>query len=115
MDNTPTSKIRSLAMGMVEIKGMTERAYNLISPITMVPCVYYRLRKYRRSRKHGQQTIGGWDLIDEYDCGPVPFYLRDETGKVTVNPEGARVSPAHTETRVYGADMGASLRFDDRT
>ena len=40
VENTPTSRIRSLAMGMVEVKGKAIRSYALVSPMTQLPCVF---------------------------------------------------------------------------
>ncbi len=43
IENTPTSKIRSVAMGMVEVKGKAIRKHALVSPMTQTSCVFYRL------------------------------------------------------------------------
>lgn len=87
MENTPTSKARSLAMGMVEIHGRARRKYALVSPMTQTPCVFYRLRKYSRNSK------GQWQQVSESGSGPVPFYLEDDTGRVLVDPRRASVRP----------------------
>ena len=84
MENTPTSKIRSLAMGFVEIKGKAKpfENMNFIGPISQRPCVYYQFlaEEYRRYGKSGS-----WHKLVEGDCG-CWFYLEDETGKVLINP-----------------------------
>jgi hypothetical protein len=85
IENTPTSRIRSMAMGMVELHGRARRKYALVSPATQTACVWYRLRRYRRNRK------SGWQLFRQSDSGAVPFLLDDGTGAVTINPDGARV------------------------
>ncbi len=85
IENTPTSRIRSMAMGMVELHGHARRKYALVSPATQTACVWYRLRRYRRNRK------SGWQLFRQSDSGAVPFLLEDGTGAVTINPGGARV------------------------
>ncbi|BCR03308.1 hypothetical protein DESUT3_03770 [Desulfuromonas versatilis] len=85
VENTPTSKTRSLAMGLVEVHGRAKRQYALVSPMTQMPCVYYRLRRYRRDDKKN------WRMTSETDSGAVPFYLEDDTGRVSVNPWGATV------------------------
>jgi len=85
IENTPTSRIRSMAMGMVELHGRARRKYALVSPATQTACVWYRLRRYRRNRK------SGWQLFRQSDSGAVPFLLEDGTGAVTINPDGARV------------------------
>ena len=55
IENIPTSKIRSLAMGLVEIKGSVV-AYKkplLKSPFQGKPCVWFRymIQEYRKSGK----------------------------------------------------------------
>ncbi|WP_305041987.1 GIDE domain-containing protein [Geoalkalibacter sp.] len=87
IENTPTSRIRSLAMGMVELNGQARRKYALVSPATQTACVWYRLRRYRRNEK------SAWQLTSESDSGAVPFFLDDGTGNVTVDPQGARIKP----------------------
>ena len=87
IENTPTSKIRSVAMGMVEVKGAAVRKYALLSPMTHTPCVFYRLTKYRRREKDYQ-----WRVTGVSSSNNVPFYIEDETGRVEVNPAGCRVS-----------------------
>src|SRR6266702_7830880 len=40
--NTPTSKIRSASMGLVEVNGLAVGPYTMPAPITGVSCYYYR-------------------------------------------------------------------------
>lgn len=95
MDHTPTSKARSVAMGMVEMKGVARRAYNLHTPLTGVPCVWYRLREYERRRdSEGKER---WTQVGDTSSGPVPFYLDDETGRVLIDPLGAKMKPTHRQ------------------
>ena len=89
IENTPTSKIRSMAMGMVEIHGRARRKFALVAPMTHTPCVYYRLRKYRREDRGSER--GTWKLTSESDSGHVPFYIEDATGRVTVDPKKAKI------------------------
>ncbi|NLH47596.1 MAG: hypothetical protein GX444_03220 [Myxococcales bacterium] len=90
VDNTPTSRTRSAAMGMVEIKGRAERAYNLVSPLSQVPCVYYRLQKFKKKNRY-DRSQSAWVLANTQTSGPVPFYLCDESGRAQVNPAGATI------------------------
>ncbi|HKJ05196.1 MAG TPA: GIDE domain-containing protein [Geopsychrobacteraceae bacterium] len=85
VENTPTSKIRSVAMGMVEVKGKAIRQYALISPMTHMACAWYRLTKYRRDRNRN------WVVSRVTSSGNVPFLLEDETGRVCIDPTGATV------------------------
>ncbi len=87
IENTPTSKIRSIAMGMVEVKGEAVRKYALVSPMSHTPCVFYRLTRYQRREKDHQ-----WRVTSISSSNNVPFYIEDETGRVEINPAGCRVS-----------------------
>ena len=42
MNDTPTSKIRSMAMGLVEIKGKASAKKYLNAPFSRDECVYYK-------------------------------------------------------------------------
>jgi hypothetical protein len=85
--NTPSSKIRSASMGLVEVNGLATGPYTLMAPVTGVPCYYFRtvaweLRQSGKNRK--------WEKAAEESLH-VPFYLDDNTGRVLVNPQGAEL------------------------
>lgn len=100
VENTPTSKIRSVAMGMVEVKGRAIRQYALISPMTHIACAWYRLTKYRRDRNKN------WVVSSVICSGNVPFLIEDETGRVCVDPTGATV---RAKTKQEGTPGHASM------
>lgn len=83
IENIPTSRVRSVQMGMSELKGKAVRKYNLVSPITLTPCVYYSIEKFRKNSK------GAWTRYTSETRSGVPFYLEDETGRILIYPEGA--------------------------
>ncbi len=89
IENIPTSKIRSLAMGVVEIYGSAVPIKNKIikSPFSQKDCVYskYTIEEYRRSGKSSRWvTVKSRGSITN-------FHLRDDTGAVLINPEGANI------------------------
>jgi len=96
IENTPTSRVRSVAMGMVEVKGKALRKYALISPMTHTPCVYYRLTKYRREKNNQ------WKVSSVSSSDNVPFLLEDNTGRVGIDPAGCRVSAGSKEEGTPG-------------
>ncbi len=96
IENTPTSRIRSMAMGLVEIHGTTVRKYALVSPVSQSPCTYYRLRKYKKDNRNQ------WTLTSDKDSSHVPFLVDDGTGKVTVDPRGAMVRAKTSRTGAPG-------------
>jgi hypothetical protein len=78
-------------MGMVEIQGRAIRRYALVSPMTQLACVYWRLQKFRRDRNDQ------WKSVGISSSGPVPFELEDATGRITIDPRGASIRPRHRQ------------------
>lgn len=99
IENTPTSRIRSVAMGMVEVKGRAVRKFALLSPMSHTPCVFYRLTKYRRERNNQ------WKVSSVSSSDNVPFELEDDTGRIEINPAGCRVS-AGTRQEGHSGQVG---------
>jgi hypothetical protein len=85
--NTPASKIRSAAMGLVEVSGLACGPYTLTAPITGAPCYYYRTMVWQWKQQGKSNT---WVKVAD-DGLHVPFYLEDNTGRVLVNPQGAEL------------------------
>lgn len=89
MMDTPTSKVRSLALGAVEIKGVPEKHEDVFeSPFTRTDCVMYTYTVEVYSTG-GPNTSGGWSTV-EAGVKAAPFYLNDGTGRVLVDPDGAQ-------------------------
>lgn len=97
IENTPTSKTRSAAMGMIEVSGRAKRMYALVSPISQLPCVYYCLKKYQRNKRDD-----AWRVTQVTTSGNVPFILADDTGSIIVDPQGAQLSPQYSTEGVPG-------------
>ncbi len=83
--DTPSSKIRSASMGLVEINGLAVGPHTMIAPLTARPCYYYRtlVWEYKQKGKNKQ-----WVKIAG-ECMHVPFYVDDNTGRMLVDPRGA--------------------------
>lgn len=87
IENIPTSKIRSIAMGLVEIYGevVPEEDNILKSPFTQSDCVYYKykIEELQSTGKsvHWHTIRKGWNYCY--------FYLKDDTGRVLVDPMDA--------------------------
>lgn len=80
----PTSKIRSVAMGLAEIEGTLQGIEPMLSPIKNKKCIGYRYRIEDISTdKDGDKSYSS--IFDETVCNP--FYVSDETGKIKVNPD----------------------------
>ncbi|MFH1978150.1 MAG: GIDE domain-containing protein [Candidatus Aenigmatarchaeota archaeon] len=91
IENIPTSKIRSLAMGLVEIYGkvMEFKKPLFTSPMTNKDCVYYKyeIEEYSSGR---DGKSGRWKTI-HLEEKRQPFFVKDETGQVLVDSEGATI------------------------
>lgn len=85
----PTSRIRSLAMGLVEIVGRAVPDTLIHTRWSRIECVYFRyeVKEYRRHRS-GKHTRHSWDTIDSGE-NRIPFFVDDDTGSVRVDPDGA--------------------------
>jgi hypothetical protein len=87
--DTPTSKIRSLAMGLVEIFGQVIpiKEHVFKSPFTDKDCVYYQyiIDEYRSSGKSSH-----WVTVKKEEQRDL-FYLKDETGMVLIDPTDAQI------------------------
>jgi hypothetical protein len=79
--DTPTSKIRSMAMGLVEVTGAAMPRSAAEAPFSGKPCVFWKVDVSTRGRN-------GWTVIHR-ESSSQPFYLRDETGLALVFPQGA--------------------------
>ncbi|MBD1399863.1 hypothetical protein [Pelovirga terrestris] len=104
IENTPTSRIRSVAMGMVEVKGNARRKYALVAPMSHTPCVYYRLTRYRKDKNNR------WQAISVASSDSACFFLEDGTGRIEINPAGGRVR-AGTRQEGFPGQVGLT-RFD---
>ena len=95
IENCPTSKIRSMPMGEVEITGYVKQKYSLKSPYTMTDCVYYSYKVYEKEwTNHGDEFV----LKNWGNSGRIPFYLDDNTGSVLIHPSKAVIHAGITQT-----------------
>ena len=104
IEDLPTSSIKGVFIGLVEIKGTAETENEILSKFTSTPCVSYAWGisehwEYEvtteSTDKDGNTTSNtttksGWT---EIEGGIVlqPFYLKDETGVILINPEKAEL------------------------
>ena len=81
---TPTSKIRSAAMGLVEVNGMAAGPYTMPAPITGKPCFLYHTTAWQQ--RDGKKDE--WDKVAD-ETLHLPFFIDDSTGQLLVEPLGA--------------------------
>lgn len=116
IQNTPTSKIRSIAMGFAEICGRViplEKNGVFLSPFSNQNCVYYRylIEEYRSTGKSSS-----WVTIKKGTENRL-FYIQDETGRILVDPNKASIDIS--KSNVYDSAMGRDppqnvIRFLER-
>jgi len=102
--NTPTSKIRSASLGLVEVNGLAVGPYTLTAPITAAPCFFYRTQAWEL-RKSGKSNE--WQQVADESLH-VPFFLDDNTGRLLINPQGAELD-IH---RDFHEEYSSSIFFD---
>jgi hypothetical protein len=122
MSAIPTSKVRGVAMGEVEVSGVAEGPAPVTSYLAEERCLWYRWEcnehwtrtktetytdskgktQTRTVRYSGTDTVAsGGDLAE--------LYLRDDTGAVRVRWEGADVEPASMFSETV--HMGEALYY----
>ena len=97
IESIPTSAVRSLAVGLVEVSGRArpERA-PLRAPFSGLPCVLYSYAVEER-RQVGKEAK--WETIAK-GTSEEPFYVHDETGSMLIVPFDAQlVLPDKRTTR----------------
>lgn len=83
-NSLPTSKIRSLAMGLSEIEGKLEMIKPIISPIGKKECIGFQHKIANINHdEDGKERLN--TIYTEIVCNP--FFIVDDTGKIEVNPE----------------------------
>ena len=83
IQNTPTARIRSMAMGLVELHGRVRARSALTAPFSARTCAYWEVDVSVRGRRRG-----GWTVIHRNRSGH-PFFLEDDTGAALLYPGGS--------------------------
>ena len=108
IENIPTSKIRSLAMGLAEVYGKASKyRRTLKSPISWKECLYYdyNVQEYRSSGKSGR-----WVTIRK-GKESVSFNLKDSTGTVLINPAKAKIDIPKNDIRIGGILSSSAPKY----
>jgi hypothetical protein len=104
IQDIPTSKVRSVAVGMTEVKGEpVPRDKPLESPFSDTECIAY-VYSVDRYNSGGRNSSSGWKTVEAGVKAP-EFYVDDGTGRILVDPEGAEKE----------FSTGNEYRFEDET
>jgi hypothetical protein len=87
--NLPSSKVQSAAVGLIELYGKAKRKKRMLSPISGKKCVYWEINAQYKELVRNKWIGLYWKK--EFS----PFYLEDKTGRMLVDPKGARVEIPH--------------------
>jgi len=88
IESIPTSTIRSLALGLVEVSGQAQPKESFLSaPFSGLPCVFY---SYAVEERVGSGKNARWETISK-GTSEQPFFVSDTTGRVLVVPLGAEL------------------------
>ena len=96
--DTPESHIRSVAMGLVKIRGNTTGDETLTSPLTHTPCFLYKVDIERWETDRGR---GHWSHYWS-DIRSVNFYVADTAGRILVDPRDAEYDLIRRSVREIG-------------
>lgn len=117
LDDTPTSKVLGVFIGMAELKGTAEAERPLTSFLAPRACVHYSwsvdeswsrtvTETYTDSKGKTQTRTRretGWTTVAQ-GGETIPFYLRDDTGVILVRPAGAQLETAPFFSATVGRD-----------
>jgi hypothetical protein len=102
--DTPCMPVRSIPMGLVQVRGQALTDQLIPSPITRTPCCFYQVKIERyESGEHG-----GWKHY-RTDMDGAKFYVQDQTGKVLVDSYAAEYDLPESPPRVVDSSHAAPL------
>src|SRR5262245_7698703 len=113
IQDTPTAKVRSMAMGMVELEGALTSRSRTNAPFSNADCVWWEVELQTiRSGKGPRQ----WTTVHRERSGH-PFYLDDGTGTALIYPQDAQVNAGEVvseETQGFGVPEPYAGYMKDR-
>ncbi len=118
--DTPTSKIRSVAAGFVEVSGRVFSKQPVVSPISGSPCVFFRYEKQvlrTRTSLNGRRRTR-WETVEAGEGFSDGCVISDGTGEIGVNLKNAtfvlttkyETTQKYTDLK-YGLYGNAGVRY----
>jgi hypothetical protein len=104
---TPTSKIRSAALGLVEVNGMAAGPYTMPAPITGKPCFLYHTTAWQQRQGKKQE----WEKVAD-ETLHLPFFIGDSAGQLLIEPLGAGLDLLRDFREEYSSSF-FSANLDD--
>ncbi len=87
VEDTPQAPLRSVAMGLVSVRGTASGAEQVTSPVSRTTCCYYRV-EIEKWQSDGRS--GHWKHYRTH-AGGVRFLLTDPSGSALVDASGAEL------------------------
>ena len=108
IESIPTSTVRGLAIGLVELSGKAKKTTPFVAPLSRTECAFYR---YTIERYESSGRSGRWVLVAHGDSVFCPFCLDDSTGQILVLPQGAEfvMPPDFTYTTGLGRPIPENI------
>lgn len=97
IEDTPEMPIRSIPMGLVEVRGQAVGDPTVHSPVTGTPCFFYKV-DIDKWNSDSSGRGGGWRHYKTHMDG-APFGLQDPSGKVVVDAHGAEFDVPSVDRR----------------
>ena len=113
IQDTPTAKVRSLAMGMVELQGALCARSRTNAPFSNADCVWWEVELQTVRSGRG---VRQWTTVHRESSGH-PFYLDDGTGTALIYPQDAQVKAGEVvseETQGFGVPEPYASYMKDR-
>lgn len=88
IENTPTARVRSMAMGLVEVNGRVSPRSEIIAPFSGNACAYWEIDIATGSSSRTGRGGSSWRIVHRNQSGH-PFFLTDDTGTAMIFPAGA--------------------------
>jgi hypothetical protein len=109
LEDTPIMPIRSVPMGLVHVRGKAAGDERVVSPITRVPCFYFKVLVDQHSR--GAKGSDQWSTRLRH-VEKVNFYAEDATGKVLVDSHRAQLDLPETFIAETGPQASKARTLD---
>lgn len=110
--DTPTARVRSAPMGVVELKGLAQPLGEpLPGPFSGLPCCWWRITVEQEEVKRTKNgTTREWRQIHE-SRSDAPFYLEEGGARILLNPAGAEINAPKLLESTRGGGMDGLLNL----
>ena len=104
----PETAVSAIGAGPVHVHGKTAGDAVLMSPMTGVPCYYYKAQVEKLVKQGNQQR---WETFKN-ETGQQNFYIDDGSGRVLVDPQGLDFNLPQTLQAEIGMNSSHSCYVD---